>query len=69
MMLEDLTFQPDSCYLDRAYRFFYQKSKNFVLANCQEYEKINNFDGPINHNLGDYEVIAGKKLHLIECCR
>ena len=65
MILEDVSFQPDSCYLDRGYKFFYQKSKNFRLTRCQKYKKINKAGGPIDYKLGPYEVIAGKKLQLI----
>ena len=66
MILEDVSFQPDSCYLDRGYKFFYQKSKNFRLTRCQKYKKINKAGGPIDYKLGPYEVIAGKKIHMTE---
>jgi len=46
---------------DRIYRFFTARLNNFVLGQCSRWRTLNNYDRPINLQLGDEEVIAGVK--------
>ena len=46
---------------DRTYKFFTARSDNFVLPQCTGWTELNVFDGDIDLQLGDMEVIAAIK--------
>jgi len=46
---------------DRIYRFFTARSNSFALHHCSGWRTLNDYDRPINLQLGDEEVIAGVK--------
>ena len=51
----------DSRKEDRIYRFFTARSDIITLQDCTGWKKLNDYDGPIDLQLGDDEVIAGVK--------
>ena len=51
----------DSRKEDRIYRFFTARSDIITLQHCTGWKKLNDYDRPIDLQLGDDEVIAGVK--------
>ena len=51
----------DSRKEDRIYRFFTARSDIITLQDCTGWKKLNDYDRPIDLQLGDDEVIAGVK--------